>query len=84
MSTNDGGSAFPTLETETYHPQFGMSLRDYFAAAALTSMLSEVQNINLETTPPRAATLAYQFADAMLTERATAQDQQIGDGSNRL
>lgn len=26
-----GGPAFPTLETETYKPQWGMSLRDYFA-----------------------------------------------------
>lgn len=34
-TTNDGGQAFPTPETDRYHPVPGMSLRDYFAAKAL-------------------------------------------------
>ena len=44
------------------------TLRDEFAMAALTSMLSPVQDITAST-PAKAAKLAYQFADAMLEAR---------------
>jgi hypothetical protein len=56
--------AFPNNEkytTETH----GMELRDYFAAKALMSMLSPVQDIT-PSTPIVAARLAYKFADAMM------------------
>jgi hypothetical protein len=49
----------------------GISVRDYFAANALMSMLSPVQHIT-DDTPAKAAELAYKFADAMLAERDKA------------
>jgi hypothetical protein len=45
----------------------GMSLRDYFAAAALTGLLA---NPEFEDTAHDTAKIAYQQADAMLLERA--------------
>jgi hypothetical protein len=59
--------AFPTwiVDDSMAH---GMSLRDYFAAQALTSMLSPTQNIT-EKTPDVAAKLSYTFADAMMKVR---------------
>ena len=67
---NDGGSAFPVPDV-TYpngEIQFGtngMSLRDYFAAKALTILHKDdsVQNIN------DIAISSYAIADAMLKER---------------
>lgn len=78
MSDKDGGSAFPTLETETYHPQFGMSLRDYFAALAMQGMNASPELLQVVTGGSildgtvfeRMAANAYRQADAMLTERA--------------
>lgn len=71
---NDGGPAFPTLETETYHPQFGMSLRDYFAAQAMTGFLvgarSDGWAIPNDHQNKMLAANAYSTADAMLNERA--------------
>lgn len=72
---DDGGPAFPrntrkyqTHEGWKFDPaQSGMSLRDYFAAAALQGMLADHET---NPTPERAASLAYEFADAMLAERA--------------
>ena len=74
----DGGPAFPHLldscqranETEM-HP--GMTLRDYFAAAALTGLLSELAHP--DTTDSAVdwsvcAKSAYTAADAMLAARA--------------
>ena len=40
----------------------GMTLRDYFAAAALTGLLRESEDNDV-------AKLAYQFADAMMEAR---------------
>lgn len=75
---DDGGPAFPESAAHLRsQPQFevvsrpGMSLRDYFAAAALTSLLSTPDKIG-ESTYATAAQLSYRFADAMLTERAKA------------
>ena len=36
MTKNDGGFAFPSGEFTGYEAEFGMTLRDYFAAAALS------------------------------------------------
>ena len=55
--------AFPLVECSD-----GMTLRDYFAAKALTSMLSKPQE-NDSRTPLLAATWSYKFADAMLKQR---------------
>lgn len=57
---NDGGNAFPADQSSC-----GMSLRDYFAAKALSGLLVE----NLEPDINRLAEAAYDLADAMLRAR---------------
>lgn len=74
MSSNkDGGPAFPRpasedrFNEENYPPSLGMSLRDYFAAAALKGLLADSK-----WNPPShqsGAELCYNWADAMLAER---------------
>ena len=72
----DGGPAFPFsrewenerkgyTERETYD---GMSLRDYFAAAALTGILAHVNGF--EPGSGTVSRLAYAYADAMIAEGA--------------
>lgn len=68
---NDGGPAFPgdILESAAGAPyvvgrSMGMSLRDYFAAAALTGMCADGHR-----TMKTVADDAYRFADAMLKAR---------------
>lgn len=72
MSNFDGGSAFPVPCVPAEHAvEFGMTLRDYFAAKAMQSLLS-VDDIVLpgyEHTLGRRATQAYLMADAMLAAR---------------
>ena len=67
MSTsNNNGPAFPTTN-ENYQGRYsgdGMSLRDYFAAAALSHSYTQD-----EGKPGRIAEWAYQIADAMLKAR---------------
>ena len=46
----------------------GLNQRDYFAAAALTGMLSNPSSDSMEN--ERVAAYCYQIADAMLKERA--------------
>ena len=59
----DGGMAFPMsfLKDDRYSAA-GMSLRDYFAAKALTALASQHGSED-------AAKWAYQMADSMLKER---------------
>jgi hypothetical protein len=65
MSTpNDGGPAFP-LRNGFCQP--GMTLRDYFAAAAMQGMLVDTES---RDHPHTIALFAYQQADAMLAKRA--------------
>lgn len=80
-NTNNGGPAFPCKQyahgiSPSGHSE-GMTLRDYFAAAALTGMLS-----NSNKTPKMVsgteyrslrhyAAAAYEQADAMLAARGT-------------
>jgi len=72
----DGGPAFP-LDTGSCHYQDGMSLRDYFAAAALPQSIQHIREaiergVSPKTSndvPEAAARLAYQMADAMLAHR---------------
>jgi hypothetical protein len=59
---NDGGPAFPTPAGIQHND--GMTLRDYFAAAALQGNLIEPTANNEEV-----AKCAYQLADAMLRAR---------------
>ena len=74
----DGGPAFPTehgfnSEGEQWDKR-GMSLRDYFAAAALRGIignadfLQEVKAHVMDRMPSAAAAAAYDIADAMLDE----------------
>jgi hypothetical protein len=69
---DDGGPAFPLAGSfdYSYEPQDGMSLRDYFAAAALQGLLAHiigVENANGRTS--KYAERAYAYADAMLAAR---------------
>jgi len=83
-TTSDGGSAFPGLNAEMtgidsegvarfdIQPSDGMSLRDYFAAQALTALISKEKKDGLNCglkAVPRMAEWAYEYADAMLEER---------------
>lgn len=68
MSTeiDDGGPAFPTPDFHLAHER-GMSLRDYFAAAALTGLLAH-ERYGSES-PNKLADYAYDQADMMLARR---------------
>lgn len=75
MSTeNNGGSAFPIEghiyqyagEQKAIYPQYGMSLRDWFAGQALIGLLSNVRSTGGMNT---SAEDAYKVADAMLEAR---------------
>lgn len=88
MSKPDGGPAFPepgvwdgdrnqVNPVGAYYDAGGMSLRDYFAAAALTGLFAaqikphELSAAEKEMTPAQVfAWRAYAFADGMIAERA--------------
>lgn len=81
MTIDRGGPAFPTyVSREQYrHDGFetvldretGMSLRDYFAAAALAHMqVSQHADEEVKALAPFVARAAYVIADAMLAERS--------------
>lgn len=80
MSKDDGGSAFPESVRSTDlagNPiaiiKNGMTLRDYFAAAALTGTLASGHRSGAEygfMTNSNIAEQMYSIADAMLKERA--------------
>lgn len=62
-------SAFPWTDPAGFVFS-GMSLRDYFAAAALQGMLSSDSSVDRTKVNKRTwANVAYSFADAMLAER---------------
>jgi hypothetical protein len=71
---NDGGPAFARTGADGHtSPQIGMSIRDYFAAAALQGNLAS-QSIDVgyydgEDAWNKAASDAYKAADAMLKAR---------------
>ena len=62
---NDGGPAFPTMDNSEHYRHMGLSLRDYFAAAALTGLLSYYPNFDCDDY----AADAYKLADEMLKAR---------------
>lgn len=69
MSKDNGGQAFPRAgfsgPAGLGRPVDGMSLRDYFAAKAMTYILESCY----EDEPEAIAREAYLIADAMLKER---------------
>jgi len=73
IEINTGGAAFPEVNVRNFegmlvpHHSPGMTLRDYFAAAALQGSLAG--NRHLLTLGERAQE-AYLMADAMLRERS--------------
>lgn len=90
MRINDGGPAFPRPASEytksgtcpdgndPHDAQDGMSMRDYFAAAALTGVLANqplreaIQRASADlkqTQPALTAQLCYESAEAMLQAR---------------
>ena len=65
MNTNALIPAFPTwIQNDSMMP--GMSLRDYFAATALSGLLQES---NVSYDDDAIAELSYQLADAMMEAR---------------
>ena len=65
----DGGPAFPTLHNGSTLPgQAGMTLRDYFAAAFVSSG-HVFKSISAGNTPELEAEQAYILADALLKAR---------------
>jgi hypothetical protein len=67
---DDGGSAFPTDESGTDEYTYitgGLSKRDFFAAFALMGICADPDSSGSKD---KFAKSAYQFADAMLVERA--------------
>lgn len=81
MTTNDCGPAFPSgiagpeygnKAGECMEP--GMSLRDFFAAAALTGWAAGRNVKATDSTPDVVAVGCYRYADAMLRERNRGDD----------
>ena len=70
----DGGPAFPYAikhVSGAEHSMVGMTLRDYFAAAALQGMLASPPVVDrFEVSKARWSSIAYEWADAMLAERS--------------
>ena len=70
MRNNTGGPAFPRpFSGTTQYEQEGMSLRDYFAAKALTGMLGSRNPNTPRFHPKDDAAYVYAVADAMLKAR---------------
>jgi len=82
MNQDDGGSAFPQVESQQvgsqgeYHTEVysagGMSLRDYFAAKAMQSIVAGAMAQGGATEAedaPGLARVAWLMADAMLATR---------------
>jgi hypothetical protein len=67
---NDGGKVFPIWdENGDFIVKGWITLRDYFASAALQAILSYSGPDATPRSPDRAAEWAYEYSDAMLKER---------------
>lgn len=66
MSTYDGGRAFPRT-SDAYGPEFGMSMRDYFAAKAMQALCSH--RLDHFKSSSEIARIAFSMADEMLKAR---------------
>lgn len=76
MEKLDGGPAFPTLGNVGYNSDWlsddGMSLRDHFAAQAISSVIDSCKGDTImdgESRVQMFARKAYEIADAMLEAR---------------
>jgi hypothetical protein len=73
MTTDTGGPAFPAFEFQKNYNQMmavgGMTLRDYFAAAAMQAEISFSGYFDSERNPESIAERSYEIADAMLKAR---------------
>ena len=70
MTNETGGPAFPV--PTGCGEEWGMTLRDYFAAHAVAGMCASFPNVirdNLEEFVQRIPTTSYEIADAMLKAR---------------
>ena len=66
----DGGPAFPTWEEwRGFAKERGMSLRDYFAAAAIQGLIAQSNGTAIGSDVERGAIYCWRFADAMLKAR---------------
>lgn len=78
---NDGGPAFPVWELNGKdQPEmtgFGMTLRDYFAARAMQSLLVTIDTYPDEHWRDGLAMDAYMMANAMLRAREVENEAQI-------
>jgi hypothetical protein len=76
MSKDNGGAAFPVTASEYggNGTEYGMTLRDYFAAKAMQALIPACQGMSFGQAPKndnaRLAITSYSIADAMLAERA--------------
>lgn len=71
MSTKpDGGPAFPSGDPRYVGNVWGMSLRDFFAAAALAGLNACPIDQIATGKPDKHAEWAYLEADAMIAERS--------------
>lgn len=73
MNERDSSPAFPQITGETY-TYTGMTLRDYFAAAALQGFFAAPnealpKGTDFPVFQQKTVALFYQWADAMLAER---------------
>lgn len=67
---DDGGPAFPTPRYERGEMySLGMTLRDYFAAQAITGIMGSRAYVDGEWDTNIMAEQAYEIADAMLEAR---------------
>lgn len=70
---SDGGSAFPhTTQWDGITPAInhhGISMRDYFAAAALQGLLASRGSLSMRFLAEDDASYVYEIADAMIRAR---------------
>ncbi len=67
MAKQGGGQAFP--RESLISGEGGMTLRDYFAGKALREIMVQ-DHVDGQGDPARHSKLAYEYADAMILERA--------------
>ena len=70
---NTGGPAFPFSPSPTHFSASGMTLRDWFAGQAMTTMfypaIMESIRTDVDLNCDKVAEFAYLMADAMLSQR---------------
>ena len=79
MSSPENPNAFPAPDDGRPSDGYGMTLRDWFAGQALTSIADRPLSHGMSQLAPnspmhpdKAAAAAYRYADAMLVERSKA------------